>query len=271
MPVINQWLSNASRRLVDASIPSPRLDAELILAHTIHKSRTYLHAHGDDLLNDRQFEVAEARLLLRLDRTPIAYIVGHKEFYGRLFRVTPATLIPRPESEDIITIAKEIAAKTPVNQIVDVGTGSGCLGITLKLEIPLANVTLIDVSRHALVVAQTNAKHLLADVTVSVGSLLSHYPFHADLIVANLPYVDRSWDVSPETRHEPNLALYAANHGMGLINELIDQAASQLSSSGTLLLEADPRQHESIIIYAKNHGFHFIESRGFIIHLQHKD
>src|SRR5688500_1996590 len=101
-PAISQWLIHASQLLLEAGIPSARLDAELLLAHTLHKSRTHLHAHGDAPLDGRQYDIAEARLLLRLHRTPRAYIIGHKEFYGRMFRVTPATLIPRPESEDII-------------------------------------------------------------------------------------------------------------------------------------------------------------------------
>ena len=267
-PVISEWLMNASQRLVRVHIPSSRLDAELILAHTLHKSRTYLHAHNDESIGRRHYEIAEARLLLRLDRTPIAYIIGHKEFYGRQFRVTPATLIPRPESEDIIAIAKEIAAQKPIDSIIDVGTGSGCLGITLKLEIPLASVTLLDVSHHALMVAKNNAKHLLADVSIKKSNLLINYPFHADLVVANLPYVDRNWNVSPETDHEPSLALYAEDSGLELINKLIIQTASRLTPSGAILLEADPRQHTTIIAHAKNHGLQHIETRGFIIHLQ---
>ena len=108
---ISEWIRSAFTRLKDADIPSPRLDAEIILAHTLRKGRTYLHAHSDESLTDRELEVAEARLQLRLDRTPIAYIIGHKEFYGRQFRVTPATLIPRPESEAIIDILKDVLAQ----------------------------------------------------------------------------------------------------------------------------------------------------------------
>ncbi len=267
-PAISRWLAGATRRLADTGIPSPRLDAELILAHTLHKSRTYLHARDDEVLTHRHYEIAEARLLLRIDRTPIAYIIGHKEFYGRQFRVTPATLIPRPESEDIIIMAKELANQRPIHTIVDVGTGSGCLGITLKLEIPEADVTLLDVSRHALVVAKTNARHLLANVSIKESNLLKGYPLRADLIVANLPYVDRSWTVSPETNHEPSLALYADSGGLELINTLIIQAEAQLSSLGRILLEADPRQHAAIVAYARSRDFRLIETRGFIVHIQ---
>lgn len=274
MPAISAWLNAAAKRLSEAGIPSARLDAEVILAHTIRKSRTYLHAHDDELLTDRFVEIADARIELRLDRTPVAYIIGHKEFYGRLFKVTPATLIPRPESEDLIDMLKEIyptqtelLPSTPL-RLVDVGTGSGCLGITAKLELPALDVTLLDISRHALNVAKTNALRLDADVTLEHSNLLGNYPFAPVYIIANLPYVDPSWERSPETEHEPQLALFADDGGLRLINELIDQSARALAQKGYILLEADPRQHTAIISAAKNRGFHLVDTRGFALSFQ---
>ena len=267
--VISQWLLESANELKAANIPSARLDAEIILAHTIRKSRTFLHAHSDMLLSDRQVEIADSRLQLRLDRTPIAYIVGHKEFYGRLFRVTPATLIPRPESETIIDVTKEIATstKTPL-RLVDVGTGTGCLGISVKLEVPTSTVHLTDISRYALKVAESNAKQLDADVVIERHDLLSGFSLPSvDIVIANLPYVSRSWERSPETSYEPALALFADNHGLALIEKLFPQAATVISKSGHLLLEADPKQHMAIINQAKNHGFSVKEIRGFIIWL----
>lgn len=105
---ISQWLQNATTELQRAGIESARLDAEIVLAHTLRKPRTFLHAHDDELIELHKREIADARLALRIDRTPIAYIIGHKEFFGRPFTVTTATLIPRPESETIIDILKEI-------------------------------------------------------------------------------------------------------------------------------------------------------------------
>lgn len=273
-PAISSWLQDATAQLVAADISSARLDAEIILAHTIKKSRTYLHAHDDEKLTSRQTEIADARLQLRLDRTPIAYIIGHKEFYGRLFKVTPATLIPRPESEIMIEILNEIlpqsAKPLPAagKKLVDVGTGSGILGITAKLEHPELDVTLCDVSRHALNVAETNARNLKADVRLLPSNLLGDYPFSPDYILANLPYVDPLWQRSPETIHEPAVALFADNHGLALIDQLIKQAETSLAAHGHLLLEADPRQHADIIATAKNHSFRLRETRDFIVSLQ---
>jgi len=270
-PTINAWLAEATIQLRQAGIDSARLDAEIILAHTLRKDRIYIHAHDDETLTDRQLEIANARLTLRLERTPIAYIVGHKAFYGRLFRVTPDTLIPRPESETIITLlnehTKQSTFSTPT-RLVDVGTGSGCLGITAKLEHPDFDVTLIDVSNYALKVAEGNAKSLHAPVTLLKSNLLHEYPFEADLIIANLPYVDKRWARSPETAYEPAGALFADEDGLALINQLIEQAADRLAPSGLLFLEADPRQHTAITHTAKHYKFEIKEIRNFIICLK---
>lgn len=270
MQAINAWLLDATARLKGVGISSARLDAEIILAHTIRRPRTYLHAHGDDMLEPRQKDIADARLDMRLDFTPIAYIIGHKEFYGRQFKVTTATLIPRPESETIIEmLTAALGNTTPLlpdsKRLVDVGTGTGCLGITAKLEHPELDVTLIDISQHALTIATKNAQSLDADVTVLRADLLRGYALPIDIIIANLPYVDREWDVSRETHAEPDIALYASNHGLSLIFVLISQADQLLSHGGLLYLEADPRQHQDITSYARQYSLTHIQTNGFII------
>ncbi len=254
------WLQEATRQLTAEKIPSARLDAELILSHTLRKPRTWLHGHGDEALDSRANEIANARLDLRLDRVPVAYIIGHKDFYGRSFKVTTATLIPRPESEDLIELLKEALPKNEslLNEsplkVVDVGTGSGSLGITAKLEHPELDVTLTDVSKHALTIAAENADNLKAEVTILQSDLLANYPFVADVIIANLPYVDIEWERSPETDHEPASALFAANNGLALIFELIIQSKDKLALGGKLILEADPEQHAAIKKEASKYG-----------------
>ena len=257
---IHDWLIDAHRRLAALNIPSARLDAELILAHTLRKPRTWLHSHGDDTLDSRMREIAGARLDLRLDRVPVAYIIGHKEFYGRRFKVTTATLIPRPESETLIELIDEALPKNerlikdrPL-RLVDVGTGSGNLGITAKLEYPELDVTLIDISRHALNIADDNARAQHAEVETLQSDLLASYPFIADIIVANLPYVNPEWERSPETNHEPASALFATNNGLKLIFDLLVQTKEKLALGGKLILEADPEQHDAIKKEAARHG-----------------
>ena len=260
--VIRIWIRDAAEQLASAGITSALLDAEIILAHTLRKSRTWLHAHDDATIPPRELEIANARLDLRLDRTPIAYIVGHKWFYGRLFKVSPATLIPRPESEVLIELLNTYITQD-MKTLIDVGTGSGCLGITAKLEHPQLTVTLSDISRHALSVASANATALHADVALLRSDLLDTTPHYYDIILANLPYVDRAWERSPETNYEPELALFADKNGIALIQKLIAQAFPRLRGTGLLILEADPYQHPRIIKLAKSGGFEHVMTKEY--------
>jgi len=266
---VNDWLAEATHQLVFNNLPSARLDAELLLAHTLRQPRTWLHGHGDDILEARMIEIANARLDLRLDRVPVAYIIGHKEFYGRRFKVTTSTLIPRPESEALIELLKQAVPKneTLLNdrplRLIDVGTGSGILGITAKLEHPELDVTLMDVSRHALKVADSNATTLHAEVNTLLSNLLAEYPFVADIIIANLPYVNPEWERSPETDHEPPLALFAEKNGLALIFELLLQTKGKLANGGKLILEADPEQHPDITKEAIKNGLVLVETNDY--------
>lgn len=267
---VNKWLDEATAALSAVGIHSARLDAELILAHTLRVGRTTLHAHPDILLTDRQEDIANARLALRIDRVPIAYIIGHKEFYGRRFYVNSATLIPRPESEALIELLHHavpsrvsLLPHAPL-QLVDVGTGSGILGITAALLYPdELSVTLVDISRQALAVAQKNATAHHAAVSIQRSDLLDNYPLTATIIIANLPYVDPQWERSPETNHEPAEALFAQHHGVALMNKLIHQTRTSLAIGGSLILEADPTQHEALTATAKTAGLVLRETNGY--------
>jgi len=254
--IISEWLKIATKSLKTASIPSARLDAELILANTLRKNRTYLHVHLDEEIDPRRFDIANARLDLRLDRVPIAYILGYKEFYGRRFTVSPSVLIPRPESEDLISLFLELTAGEIAEKVlIDVGAGSGCLGITAKLERSNLSVILSDISKPALNIAEKNANTLNADLHIQQQSLLNGQLRPVDYIFANLPYVDKNWDVSPELQYEPEIALFAEDEGLKLILQLISQAPRCLTPEGLLFIEADPQQHNRIIDEAVKNGF----------------
>lgn len=254
--IISEWLKIATKSLKTANIPSARLDAELILANTLRKNRTYLHAHLDEEIDPRRFDIANARLDLRLDHVPIAYILGYKEFYGRKFTVSPSVLIPRPESEDLISLFLELTASEIAEKVlIDVGAGSGCLGITAKLERSNLSVILSDISKPALNIAEKNANSLNADVHIQQQSLLNGQLKPVDYIFANLPYVDKNWDVSPELKYEPEIALFAEDEGLKLILQLISQAPRYLTPEGLLFIEADPQQHNRIIDEAVKNGF----------------
>lgn len=268
-PAIKDWLDEAVRRLTEIGIEQPRLDAEIILAHTLRCPRTYLHAHPDEIIDSRSRETADARLDLRLDRMPIAYIIGYKEFYRRKFKVTPATLIPRPESEILIDLLKDILDKKPFTnrndiRLVDVGTGTGCLGITAKLLFgDRLDVTLIDSSAAALKIASINAKKHRVKVNILQSDLLESYPLEPDIILANLPYVDKSWPRSLETKHEPAESLFAIDDGMSIIKRLIAQSSSLLQPKSYLIIEADPEQHDDLIEHADTHSFKKVDEQHY--------
>ena len=267
---ISEWLKSATKQLKDIGIESARLDAELILAETLRKPRTYLHTHLDETIDPRRIDIAYARLDLRKDRVPLAYITGSKEFYGREFSVSPHVLIPRPESEDMIELLLEASANDISRHItlIDVGTGSGCLGITAKLERPDMAVILSDTSPQALDVAGKNATELGADVKLQQQDLLAGQVEPIDYILANLPYVDGTWEVSPETRHEPQGALFAKDSGLALINELIEQAPLCTNQGAWLFIEADPRQHQAIIDYASQRSLEHISTKNYCLSLR---
>jgi release factor glutamine methyltransferase len=267
---IKDWIDDAAKKIASIGIESTRLDAELILAHTLRKPRTFLHAHGDELIDAHRMEIANARLDLRLERTPIAYIVGHREFYGRRFKTTPAALIPRIESEAMIDVLNDcLRHNRPINgekfTLLDIGTGSGCLGITAKLEWQNElDVYLTDISPHALSLAKENAVKLKANVSLLKMDMLKGWSQPVDFIMANLPYVDEAWDVSPEILKEPSSALFSENKGLSHIFDLIVQALPHLHDKSHLLIESDRRQQDDIIRYAEKNGFFLNKTVGLI-------
>lgn len=259
---VSDWLQYGSNLLSGASITSARLDSEVLLMHLLGVPRTYLHGHPERLLSPRQAEIYLSMLELRHNRVPVAYITGHKQFYGRSFHVTPSVLIPRPESEEIINLLKAMPA---FKTLLDIGCGSGCLGVSAQCELPDIEVTLADISSSALAVARKNAdkyksniKFIQSDLLASIGSSTF------DVIIANLPYVDRTWQTSAELQYEPPLALYAQDAGLELILRLLKQAPVHLNKGGRLLLESDPVQHATIISQAKKHGLKHIQTVDYI-------
>lgn len=201
-------------------------------------------------------------------------------FYGRDFEINSDVLIPRPETEMMVDAVLNLAGKAylpgvkptprvlPENfNILDVGTGSGCIAITLALELPEAKVIACDISKKALVVAKKNAKKLDTKVEFVQSDLMNNIEGDFDIVVANLPYVDEEWEWLDREAlsREPRIALFAKNHGLKLIYKLIDQVVERKIKH--LVLEADPCQHEKIIDYAAKKGLKLVETRGFALYL----
>ena len=263
---VDTWLAAAAAQLRTAGIASGRLDSELLLSHVLQRPRHWLHAHGDSTLLHEQQVQAEQLLAQRLGHEPLAYLVGHKEFYGRDFVVSPAVLVPRPETEQMIALLLQLIQPTQ-RTIADVGTGSGILAITAQLELPQCQVDAYDISPEALAIAQRNAQqHGATSVHFIQSDLLAAAQQRYDVILANLPYVNPTWQRDDrETAHEPALALFAEDDGLALISTLLAQTEQWLAPSGLLILEADPCQHSRIIARAATHQLTHVRSEGYAL------
>jgi release factor glutamine methyltransferase len=229
-------------------------DAELLLLHTLQVPRTTLIAHADRELTPGQQTLYENNIARRLQHEPIQYITGQQEFYGLTLKVTPAVLIPRPETEHLVeTVLKLLPADEPL-KIVDIGTGSGAIVIALAVYLPHAKITALDISTEALTVAAANARehNVASRIRFLQSDLLSALDQEAetfDTIVSNPPYVpetDRD-TLHPQVRdHEPAAALFAGKTGLDIYRRLIPQAYNALKPNGLLALEIGHGQQETI-------------------------
>ena len=236
--------------------PSPRVDAEVLLAHQLGLSRTQLYMAFARPIDDEEREQFRALVKRRADGVPVAYITGTRGFWTLDLAVDERVLIPRPETERIVELALEFVGerKSARWRIVDVGTGSGCIALALASELPNATVLGIDISADALEVARENAETLgLRDrVRLVCGDGLEPLRSRGavvDIIVSNPPYIDPT-DERVETsvrKHEPDVALFAGRDGLDVVRELLRDAPSALASGGLFLCEIGQGQHDQVL------------------------
>jgi release factor glutamine methyltransferase len=239
---------------------SGRLDAELLLAHTLGLRRLDLYLKFDQPLGDPQLSTYRGLVARRGKGEPVAYLVGHKEFMGIDFEVTPAVLVPNPDTEVLVQRAVAIAreAARPL-RVADVGTGSGCIAISIAHYAANTEVWASDISDESLEVAARNvAKHKAGDrVNLVRGDLMQPLARKFDLICANLPYVAAGSRLAPEVVAQPAGALYAEDGGAALVARLLDEAVSRLNPSGRVLAELDPAILSAVKeSAARNYGGH---------------
>jgi release factor glutamine methyltransferase len=249
VPLLRDALATAVNRLTAANAPSARLNAELLLMFTLDCDRAYLFAHPERELSPEELGQYEEALAERARGVPAQYITGHQEFWGVDFIVTPAVLVPRPETEHVIeTVLRlesvgEGARPTRVSRIVDVGTGSGCIALALAKELPGAEIHATDISRAALEIARANAARLQLDSRVrfhETNLLQGLEPGSFDFVVSNPPYVGESEEdqVQLEVRKfEPRQAVFAGPCGLEVISRLMPQAREMLRPGGWLVME----------------------------------
>jgi release factor glutamine methyltransferase len=244
---VGEAILGSRQRLASAGIPEARLEAELLVSEVTGRGRAWLFLHPDAELTSEQVARLEALLSRRLKREPLPYILGRAEFYGITFRVTPAALIPRPETEILVEAAIERARTLAARTIADVGAGSGAIAVTIAKQAPQMHVTAVDVSLDALRLTRENAAaHGVADrVRLVCSDLLDGLRSEFDGIVANLPYVraDEFPEVQPEVRdYEPRRALDGGADGLELIRRLSEQLLGHLRTGGFAALEVGAGQ-----------------------------
>ena len=234
---LREALLQGQKLLEDANIGAPRLSAEVLLAHAVGCDRSWLFGHYDEELKEVWWIHYGRYLHERLQGKPTQYITGHQEFYGRDFRVTPDVLIPRPETEHLIEAVLKRAPQAET--IVDIGTGSGAIAVTLALELK-RRIFATDISEAAVRMARENARRLGAEVEFFVSDLETAIGSQFDLVVSNPPYVPTTdqGNLQREVReHEPPVALYGGEDGLEIYRRLIPGARRLLKPGGLLVME----------------------------------
>jgi release factor glutamine methyltransferase len=251
---ILDWLVKSMRKLNGAGVDSPRRDCLVLIEDLLGKDRSWVNAHAEYELSDIQLKKLNNQIKRRVNREPLAYIRGKAWFYGRFFAVSPSVMMPRPESESFIGLLKDLKPKS----ILDVGTGSGCLAITARLELPEVEVTAIDSEQKALEIAKDNAKKYKANIQFLHGSLLEPLLIASsqpEAIITNLPYVPEGLITSPEINHEPETALFSGKEGLGHYKEFWAQVKELPEKPRFILTESLENQHEKLSELAEDSGY----------------
>ena len=258
MPTIAHTLADLQRQGLEPT------DARHLLLHALDQpthARAWLLAHDADELNTDAHTRLQTLAARRLAGEPVAYLLGHKEFFGLSLQVTPDVLVPRPDTETLVEWALEVLSPTPTARVVDLGTGSGAIALALKATQPSLQVEAVDYSHAALAVAQANAQRLGLAVTFSQGSWLSGTQGQFQAIVSNPPYIRENDEHLPALRFEPRQALTAGDDGLDDIRTIIQQARARLHPSGWLLLEHGYDQAGEVRELLEAASFGHVQSR----------
>ncbi len=239
-----------------------RLDALLLLANTLERTRTWLLAHDDATLNETQAASLRARVARRAAGEPLAYLLGEKEFHGLVLQVNSNVLVPRPDTEVLVDWALELLAGAARPSVVDLGTGSGAIALAVKQACPAAVVVATDVSAAALEVARANARRLALAVEFAAGSwwqAVAQRRFQ--LVLSNPPYIAGGDEHLAALTHEPLLALTPGGDGLAALRSIVAGAPAHLQPGGRLLLEHGFDQAEAVQALLREHGFAEVQTR----------
>jgi release factor glutamine methyltransferase len=236
---------------------SPRLDAEALLAWTLGVSRSYVLAHSGKAMNEQETIAFNDAIARRRTGEPVAYITGTKEFWSMELKVTPAVLVPRPETELLVEKALELIPQGKAYRVLDLGTGSGAIAIAIAGERKECEIVATDWSRDALdVAAQNAATHNIRNIRFGHGSWIEPVGDQKfDLVVTNPPYVRKDDPALEKLGFEPRTALEAGTEGMDAISLIVEKAKTVLTSHGSLLIEHGGDQQESVATALRNEGW----------------
>lgn len=244
---IKELLIWTTRHFDDKGMQEPRLEAEILLAHVLHRNRVYLYANYEEPVNEAERQQFREYIMRRMKGEPAAYITGQREFMSLTFQVSPHVLIPRPETEVLVEASLGLIQQGDIKRVCDVGTGSGAIAISLAHYAPEVEVFAVDISPEALNMAGRNASLHQAAIRFYGGDLLEPLEdgLDMDLIVANLPYLTGAQLEEAEVgvrNFEPRLALLADDDGLSIYRRLLPQAHAKLRRGGYFLWEIDPSQ-----------------------------
>lgn len=244
---IDAAITGATQTLREAS-ESPRLDAELLLARALDVPRSYLYAHAEEEMDPAAASRYASSIERRADGVPLAYITGEKEFWSMALMVSPATLVPRPETELLVSQALAKIAQDSSMRVVDLGTGCGAIALAIAKERPGCDVVATDISEEALAVARLNARqHAVPNVEFLQGSWTQPVRDQSfDIVVSNPPYVADDDSHLRRLRHEPRAALASGKDGLDAIRIIVSESVAILKPGGTLLIEHGATQHAAI-------------------------
>lgn len=244
----------------EKGVENPRLDAEVLLSHILQVDRLYLYVHFDQPLEERELAAFREAVKKRAARLPVAYIIGSKEFMGLDFQVTPAVLIPRPDTEILVDTAIRRLKTVEEPHILDIGTGSGAVCISTLVNLPSAQGVTVDISPAALAVAKGNAdKHQMAErLTFCLGDLFAPVVGQVfTAILSNPPYIPEAEmaTLTPEVHQEPNLALVGGKDGLDFYRRIIHEGRNYLAPGGFIAVEVGMGQAQKVAAIAEETGW----------------
>lgn len=263
---IGAFLQQATAQLQQAGLTSARLDVLILLEDALGKNRASLLAHLEDELSNVTEVKLNKKIAQRATHFPLAYIRGRAAFYGRMFLIEPGVLVPRPETEAVINLFKQLPFHSPP-RIADVGTGSGCIGITAALEAGIHQVDLYDIDQKTLFLAGRNANRLDIQASLLNENLLSRAVHREyDVLLANLPYVPQNHPLNKAAQHEPAAAIFAGEDGLDAYRKFWIEVNHLDYRPVEVITESLPSQHPALKKIAQNAGYKVVRTENYAQH-----